>query len=137
MGLWDRLVRDKAQGAGEHQRRLSPWIACHVGPRSERTKGDHRLVRFAFKQDRNPLPFSCGSNAERDRRKWLETQSVLVTDIGEKVVRLDEINTGFLDRAFIDVAHFNAAIAVADHHHVTDINEEAILHHARDLVDHQ
>mmetsp|Transcript_23944 Transcript_23944/g.43636 ORF Transcript_23944/g.43636 Transcript_23944/m.43636 type:complete len:248 (+) Transcript_23944:1695-2438(+) len=61
----------------------------------------------------------------------------LVRQIGKEVVRFHEIQPVLHDRALINVAHFDAAIAITDHNRVTDIDEKAIFHHTRHLVQHQ
>ena len=49
--------------------------------------------------------------------------SLLIAQVGEQVIRLDKLHLIAINSAFVDVAHFDAAIAIADHHGITDINE--------------
>ena len=58
-----------------------------------------------------------------------------VVEIGKQVVRLDEIDTAFLDLSGVDIAHFNAAIAVADDDNITDIDEQPVFNDTWYLVD--
>ena len=113
----------------EHPHRLYPHHRRGAG--LQHRISVHRPARV------DPRGGQGGGAVKRVHLRALRHGPLLLRTIRKQILILQKIKPAFLDRALVDIADLDPAIAIADDHHITDIDEQPVFHHPRDLIQNQ